>query len=81
MLDSFEFRMVWSETVATGVEIAYRIGGAGPPLLLLHGYPETHVMWAKIAPALAERFTVVMSDLRGYGDSAKPASDARHEAL
>ena len=77
MLDGFEFR---KETVSTGVDIAFRIGGAGPPLLLLHGYPQTHVMWAKIAPGLAERFTVVMSDLRGYGDSAKPASDVRHEA-
>ncbi len=56
------------------------IGGSGPPLLLLHGYPQTHVMWRKIAPALARRFTVVASDLRGYGDSDKPAGDAAHEA-
>ena len=50
-------------------------GGAGPPLLLLHGYPQNHVMWHKAAPALAARYTVVAPDLRGYGDSSKPASD------
>lgn len=55
------------------------IGGSGPPLLLLHGYPQTHVMWRKIAPVLAERFTVVATDLRGYGDSDKPIGDSRHE--
>lgn len=59
-------------------EINVRLGGAGPPLLLLHGYPQTHVMWHKVAPALAERFTVVLTDLRGYGDSGKPASDEKH---
>jgi haloacetate dehalogenase len=57
-----------------GVEIAFRKGGGGPGLLLLHGYPQTHVMWRKVAPALAGRFTVVCPDLRGYGASAKPAS-------
>ncbi len=56
------------------------VGGSGPPLLLLHGYPQTHVMWHKVAPGLAERFTVVASDLRGYGDSGKPASDRTHLA-
>ncbi len=61
------------------VEIAYRAVGDGPPLLLLHGYPETHVMWSKVAPTLAERYTLVMSDLRGYGDSSKPDSNTRHE--
>jgi haloacetate dehalogenase len=55
-------------------------GGSGPPLLLLHGYPQTHVMWHKIAPRLAERFTVVATDLRGYGDSGKPPSDPAHLA-
>lgn len=57
---------------APGVEINAWIGGQGPPLLLLHGHPETHVAWWKVAPRLAERFTVVVSDLRGYGDSSKP---------
>jgi len=63
---------------ADGLAINAVIGGSGPPLLLLHGYPQTHVMWHKVAPALAQHFTVVASDLRGYGDSDKPASDAAH---
>ncbi len=58
--------------------IRARVGGAGPPLLLLHGYPQTHAMWHKIAPRLAKDFTVVATDLRGYGDSSKPPSDPRH---
>ncbi|WP_295514523.1 alpha/beta hydrolase [uncultured Pseudomonas sp.] len=57
-----------------GVEINCRIGGQGPALLLLHGHPQTLVMWHRVAPRLAERFTVVAADLRGYGDSAKPAA-------
>jgi haloacetate dehalogenase len=61
------------------IAIKARIGGSGPPLLLLHGYPQTHVMWHKVAPVLAERFTVVCADLRGYGDSDRPPSDPRHE--
>lgn len=61
-----------------GAEINLRIGGDGPPLLLLHGYPQTHVMWHRIAPRLAEDFTVVCPDLRGYGDSSKPESDSAH---
>jgi haloacetate dehalogenase len=58
-----------------GVPIFYRKGGTGPGLLLLHGYPQTHVLWRKVAPALAKRFTVVCPDLRGYGASGKPRSD------
>ena len=54
-------------------------GGSGPPLLLLHGSPQTHVMWHKVAPRLAESFTVVMTDLRGYGDSSKPAGGGTHQ--
>jgi haloacetate dehalogenase len=61
-----------------GAEIHLLTGGRGPPLLLLHGYPQTHSMWHKIAPRLAEHFTVVCPDLRGYGDSSKPASAADH---
>jgi haloacetate dehalogenase len=61
-----------------GAEIALIVGGSGPPLLLLHGYPQTHQMWHKIGPRLAERFTVVCPDLRGYGDSSKPDGGATH---
>ena len=57
-----------------GVELNCRVGGSGPALLLLHGHPQTHVMWHRVAPRLAERFTLVAADLRGYGDSAKPAA-------
>jgi len=62
----------------SGTEIFLRMGGAGPPLLMLHGYPQTHVIWHKIAPALAQHFTVILPDLRGYGDSGKPESGANH---
>lgn len=53
-------------------------GGSGPPLLLLHGSPQTHVMWHAVAPRLAKSFTVVMTDLRGYGDSSKPRGGGTH---
>lgn len=54
------------------------VGGNGPPLLLLHGHPQTSAIWHKVAPELAQQFTLVLADLRGYGDSAKPAGDANH---
>ena len=57
-----------------------RVGGDGPPLLLLHGYPQTSAMWHRVAPGLAVRHTVVAADLRGYGRSAKPPSDPGHLA-
>ena len=56
--------------------IAYEAGGDGPPLLLLHGYPQTRTCWHLVAPALAERFAVVAADLRGYGDSSAPPDGA-----
>jgi haloacetate dehalogenase len=62
----------------SGTEINLVTGGSGPGLLLLHGYPQTHAIWHKVAPKLAERFTVVATDLRGYGDSGKPPTDAAH---
>jgi pimeloyl-ACP methyl ester carboxylesterase len=57
-----------------------RVGGSGPPLLVLHGYPQTHLMWHPVAPALAERFTVVAADLPGYGDSFLPPVSEDHSA-
>ena len=63
-----------------GAEILFAAAGSGPPLLLLHGNPLTHVSWHKVAPRLAERFTVVVPDLRGYGDSAKPPGGDDHAA-
>ncbi len=59
--------------VGNGILIHGVVGGSGPPLLLLHGHPQTHVMWHQVAPRLAERFTLVITDLRGYGDSSRPA--------
>jgi haloacetate dehalogenase len=61
-----------------GVRIRARTGGQGPPLLLLHGNPQTHCMWHAVAPALARHFTVVATDLTGYGGSSKPASTPDH---
>jgi haloacetate dehalogenase len=55
-----------------------RVGGSGPPVLLLHGYPETHLMWHAVAPGLAERLTVVAADLPGYGDSFRPPVTEDH---
>ncbi|MET7705738.1 alpha/beta hydrolase [Micromonospora sp. NPDC005413] len=62
-----------------GATIHGRRGGSGPPVLLLHGIPETHLMWHQVAPRLAENYTVVATDLRGWGDSGKPPSTADHE--
>lgn len=64
----------------SGAEIHVAIGGKGPPLLLLHGNPLTHVSWHKVAPALVENFTIVAPDLRGYGDSSKPDGGDDHAA-
>ena len=61
-----------------GADIYLRLGGEGPPLLLLHGFPQSHVMWTRVAPELARHFTVVVADLRGYGDSSCPDPDPDH---
>ena len=61
------------------VEIAGVRGGSGPPLLLLHGHPQSHLIWHRVAPALADHFTVIATDLRGYGSSSAPPGNAGHE--
>jgi haloacetate dehalogenase len=76
LLDGFENKRISTR----GTEINLKVAGTGPPLLLLHGYPQTHVIWHKIAPELAKTHTVVVPDLRGYGDSGKPPSDSTHVA-
>ena len=68
-----------TELVPAGdVEVACEVGGAGPPLLLLHGYPQHRGMWRHVAPRLSDRFTVVVADLRGYGESSAPPGDPVH---
>jgi haloacetate dehalogenase len=71
------FRLSTIETTQASIRV--RHGGSGPPLLLLHGSPQTHVMWHLIAPRLAEEFTVIATDLRGYGDSSKPETTPDHK--
>ena len=75
MFEGFSLEMVETPEAT----IRARIGGSGPPLLLLHAHRQTHVMWHKVAPLLAEGFTVVVADLRGYGDSSKPPTTPDHE--
>ncbi len=74
MLERFERH----DVDVDGVRIHAAVGGDGPPVLLLHGYPQSHVMWHRVAPGLAERHTVVLADRRGYGDSSRPASRPDH---
>ncbi len=74
MFEGFEQKHV--QTSGTTINLVH--GGSGPGLLLLHGYPQSHTMWHKIAPRLAQDFTVVAPDLRGYGDSGKPPGDPEH---
>jgi haloacetate dehalogenase len=66
------------EREVDGVRLCVHTGGTGPALLLLHGHPQSHAMWHRVAPVLAQRHTVVMMDLRGYGDSDRPTDDANH---
>jgi haloacetate dehalogenase len=71
LLPGFEYRRIDVE----GVTINFAVQGSGPPLLMLHGYPQNHLAWRHVAPALAEDRAVVLADLRGYGDSGKPTPD------
>ncbi|MPZ71849.1 MAG: alpha/beta fold hydrolase [Nitriliruptorales bacterium] len=75
MFDGFEM----STIAVAGGSLRVRRGGVGPPVLLLHGHPQTHVMWHAVAPVLAERHTVICADLTGYGGSSAPATTADHE--
>ena len=75
LLPGFEHRLV---TVGEGIQIAASVGGSGPPLLLLHGHPQTRAIWHRVVPELLKHFTVVAADLRGYGDSSKPLGAADH---
>jgi haloacetate dehalogenase len=72
MFDGFQRGIVRVGGIDGGIDIAYVIGGSGPPALLLHGFPQNLAMWARVAPVLARGYTVVCADLRGYGDSSKP---------
>ncbi len=74
MLEGFTRR----EIKTSGAAIVTVTGGSGPPLLLMHGNPFTHLSWAKVAPTLAREFSVVATDLRGYGDSEKPPGGEDH---
>ncbi|WP_019995321.1 alpha/beta fold hydrolase [Aureimonas ureilytica] len=74
MFEGFRLERV----VLTEATLRVRVGGSGPPLLLLHGHPRTHATWHRVAPVLAERFTVVCPDLRGFGESSKPADTPDH---
>src|ERR1700693_5451320 len=70
------FKRLTAKTSAATINFV--TAGSGPPLLLLHGYPQTHIEWRDVAPQLAKKFTVVAADLRGYGDSSKPADGENH---
>jgi len=74
----FESQQFTAQSIDGPIEISYLIGGNGPPLLLLHGFPQTKAIWSEVATELAKRFTVVAADLRGYGASSKPHGNADH---
>ena len=64
--------------LSTGIKMRFAMGGTGPALMLVHGHPHTHIIWRKVAPKLAEKYTVILPDLRGYGDTDKPVSTPDH---
>jgi len=78
-IDGFQAGLISTQNASDGeILISYQMGGSGPPLLLLHGFPQTKMIWHRVAPALAKHFTVIASDLRGYGASSKPQGLADH---
>ena len=74
----FEAKTFSTDSEDGSIDISYLIGGNGPPLLLLHGFPQTKAIWSQVAPELARNFTVVAADLRGYGASSKPHGKIDH---
>ena len=74
-IDSFT---LMDARLETGIKMRFAIGGNGPALMLVHGHPHTHIIWRKVAPLLAQKYTVVLPDLRGYGDTDKPESTPDH---
>ncbi len=76
LLPGFDHQLI---DVGNGIEIAASIGGSGPPILLLHGHPQTRALWHRVIPKLSESYTVITADLRGYGDSSKPFGGSNHE--
>ena len=78
-IDGFQAGLISTQHASDGeILISYQMAGSGPPLLLLHGFPQTKMIWHRVAPALAKHFTVITSDLRGYGASSKPQGLADH---
>ncbi len=78
-INGFQAGLISTQHASDGeILISYQMGGSGPPLLLLHGFPQTKMIWHRVAPALAKHFTVIASDLRGYGASSKPQGLADH---
>ena len=78
-IDGFQAGLISTQHASDGeILISYQMGGSGPPLLLLHGFPQTKMIWHRVAPALAKHFTVIASDLRGYGASSKPPGLTDH---
>jgi len=80
IIPGFEQKKVTIDSDDGPIEIACQIGGNGPPILLLHGFPQTKAIWEEVAPELANNYTVVVSDLRGYGESSKPHGKADHSS-
>ena len=74
----FEQKLITVSSDDGPMEIAFQLGGSGPALLLLHGFPQTKAIWHQVAPALAKYYTVVAADLRGYGASSKPHGKPDH---